>query len=346
MPLKLSLFVVIGLFVLSACQSDQEPSSQSMALPPAFVSLQLPREGQLSQTTALLGNLQASQQVIVSSEKEGVVQNIFIKDGQQVQAGDSLVQLSNETALAELKRAEADVKLRQGESDRARSLQKRNVNSQYDVDKALAQLDTALANQAMAKAELDKRLVKAPFSGRLGIRKVNLGEYVKEGDPLIEVVNLSTLFVDFEIPETQLSYIEEGQMLELTANALANKRFSVKVLTISPTVEISSRSIRVRALVDNAQANLKPGMFSKVHLPIQALDNVFWLPETAVIQNGSDHFVLLSLNGKSQKERVQVLAYEEGEVALTSSGKLGKDTQVVVAGHHKVAFDGMPIVGQ
>jgi len=350
-----ALFMTLSLsflLSLSACTDSEKNAEQAGAqMPPAIVNIASPRMGPLVQSIDVVGSLRASQHAMISAERDAVVERVVAPDGAEVDAQQTLIYLDSSIAEAELKRAQAVVKLRQEEADRAKSLQKRNVNSQYEVDKALAELDTALANQEMAQVELSKRRVVAPFSGKLGIRQVNQGSFVREGDALYEIVNLNPLYVDFKIPETVISKVHEGQLLDIAVPALADmQNLQAKVVAIAPSVDVQNRTIQILAEIDNRQGLLKPGFFSRIQLPLQRLENVLWLPESALFKNDDQDLVLLSDEGKARRVAVKVLSFQQAEVAIEleedKSDGLKLDSQVVTAGHHKVPFDGMPIMTQ
>ena len=337
-----SLSMVVFPVLFSGCSSEDAETTRAM--PPSIVKFTVPREAALQETVIMAGSLVASQQALLSSEREGVIRKIFIKGGQSVKKGQRLMQMSNDTAIAELKRAKSDVKLRREESARAKSLRKRGVNSEYDVDKALAQLDTALANQEIVMAELDKRTITAPFSGQLGIRKVNVGSYVQKGEPLIELVSLHPLYVDFRIPETAISSVKMGDTLSVTIPAMPQLTLQALVRAISPSVNETTRTIAVRAMIDNADLQMKPGLFAKIKLPLKTNTAVFWLPETAIFQEGSRKMLMLNEGGKARRVAVEVLSYQNGEVAI-GDGISASDI-IVSEGHHKVPFDGMAVMSQ
>ncbi len=333
---------IASMFLLVSCSQDDGASPRQM--PPSVVKMTSPREAALQETVTMAGSLTASQQAVLSSEREGVIQHIAIKGGQSVKSGQLLMQMSSEIATAELKRAKADVKLRREEAERAKSLLERNVNSQYDVDKALAQLDTALANEEIVHAELDKRRITAPFSGQLGIRQVNVGSYVQQGEALIELVSLNPLYVDFKIPETAIASVNVGDRLSIHIPAMPDLKPYANIRSISPSVNEKTRTIAVRATIDNSDLVLKPGLFAKIQLPVKSNTSVFWLPETSVFQEGASKMVMLNESGKARRIKVEVLSYQNGEVAI-SEGISAADI-VVSEGHHKVPFDGMAIMTQ
>lgn len=339
--LRHHLLIALLILFLVSCSSEQEASSHK-GMPPAAVRIVLPEAGNMSESLAVVGNLMASESALISAEIAATVQSVVVKDGQPVSKGDILFQLDASTLKAELKRAEADVKLRKEEKERIKALFAKKVTSQYDVDKADAQLDTANANLELAKAKLAKATIKAPFSGFVGIRKVNLGDYIKEGVALIELVKLDPLFVDFNMPETTLSILKQSDVVLVDIPALEQVKIAAQVVAIEPMVNAATRSIKVRASIDNEEHKFRPGLFARVHLPLKSASNVLWLPEAAIFLNGDDKLVLTNNEGKALRKVVTILSYQRGKVAISEG--LDVADQVVVAGHHKVPFDGMPLM--
>jgi membrane fusion protein (multidrug efflux system) len=337
------LFVLVfSSVLLLACSDEQAGAGAAGQMPPAAVKVALPEPGDMSESLSVVGSLMASESALISAEVTARVEQVVVDDGQSVNKGDTLFKLDSSALSAELKRAKADVKLRSEEKKRMQSLFEKRVSSQYDVDKADAQLDTANANLEFAQARLDKSVITAPFTGRVGIRKVNRGDFIKEGDALIELVKLNPLYVDFNMPETTLSVIAEGSEVLVDVPALEKRGVKAKVVAIEPAANAMTRSIKVRASIDNHELQLRPGLFSRVHLPLKSAAEVLWLPEAAIFLNGDDKLVLINNNGKAMRKKVNTVSYQQGRVAI--DGGLDATDQVVIAGHHKVPFDGMPLL--
>ncbi|CAA0125864.1 Multidrug resistance protein MdtA [BD1-7 clade bacterium] len=342
---KIISLLAITPFLLSACQSgDGDAATEAAAqpaMPPAVVTVQQPETGQWQEDISIVGSLMANRSAQISAEIAGLLENMHVDDGQAVRAGQKLFTLDSATLDAEMKRAHALVQLRSEEIKRTQSLFERNVASQYDVDKAVAELATAEADEEYARAQLAKATITAPFEGNVGIRKVNPGNYVKEGEGLIELVQLDPVLLDFHLPETALSVVGVNQDINVEIPAL-NRQVTAKVMAIEPAVTAATRSLLVRARIDNQNSDLRPGLFARIHLPLAAPLPVLWVPESAVFYQGGKSWVMLNNEGTAQRIPVELAGFHGGKVAIQHGLEAG--APVVIAGHHKAPFDGMPLM--
>lgn len=338
---KYLAFALTGLLV--ACTAEQDAAAPAGGgMPPSAVTVEKPEVGTMEENLTIAGSLSANQSALIRSEIAGIIEDVAVADGQKVKQGDLLFSIDHRTLLAELKRTEANVSLRQQEQKRMESLFKRNSVSQYDVDKANAELLTAEAEREYARAQLAKARVVAPFDATVGIRQVNKGAYVQSGTPLIEVVELNPLFLDFSAPESVLSVLNVNDPIHVVIPALKDLQLEAKISAIEPLVSASSRSIKVRASVNNEDGKLRPGLFARVLLPVQTFERVLWLPEGAIFYQDDKKLVMVSDEGKSLRKEVQVAGFVRGKVAIISG--IEADADVVTAGHHKMPFDGMPMM--
>lgn len=329
--------------VLTACGgNDGAPAAGAGQMPPSVVTLGAVEAGQLTETISIAGSLQANRAALLSAEMAGTLEKIHIQDGQAVKAGQLLFSIDASTLTAEYKRAQANVELRKVEKERAESLFKRKVASQYDVDKATNELLTAQADLDYAAARLDKARVKAPFSGTLGIRKVNEGSYLQTGTALIELVQLDPLLVDFQVPETVLGQLQVGSVVQVVIPAIEDLKLNATISAVEPALNEASRSVHVRAQVANSDGQLRPGLFARILLPLKQVQDVLWIPESALFYQGDKKLVMVNNEGKALRKEVTVAGYQDGRIAI-SSGLDVKD-QIVTAGHHKLPFDGMPLM--
>ncbi len=340
--------MIIAPLLLSACNADKaadagdvEQGAKKPAMPPAAVSVQQPVPGEWQEDITIVGSLTASQSALVSAEVAGLLTDMHVRDGQSVERGQILFSLDSATLVAELKKAQALVQLRNEEIKRVQSLFERGVGSQYDLDKAVAELATAQANEDYARAQLAKASIRAPFAGSVGIRKINPGNYVKEGESLIEIVQLNPVMLDFHVPETALSIVMKDQNIDVQIPAL-NKTVSARVIAIEPGMTQSTRSVLVRATIDNTDLSLRPGLFARVSLPLDDTESVLWVPESALFYNADKTWLLLNNEGAARRVPVDTAGFRDGRVAIRSG--LQRDAQVVVGGHHKAPFDGMPLM--
>src|SRR5690554_3370692 len=296
---KYTAFLLSVLMVACSTGEQEGAAKAGGGMPPAAVTLVSPEEGDIVESLTIAGTLNANQSALIRSEMAGIIRDVGVADGQQVKAGDLLFAINHDTQTAEVNRAQANVHLRQQEQDRMKSLFKRNSVSQYDVDKANAELLMSEADLEYAKAELRKAKVTAPFDGVVGIRQVNKGAYVQAGTPLIEIVELNPLYLDFAAPETVLSVMTVGDTVDVIIPAIRQMPVSVIITAIEPSVDALTRSIKIRASVNNDQGILRPGVFARVSLPVSTTENIMWLPEAALFYQDDKRFVMLNEIGRA-----------------------------------------------
>ena len=338
--MKSCLMIILSL-CLVACSQDEAPAAGGGQMPPATVRTGEPEPGTMEEILTIAGSLQANRSALISAEIAGIVDTVNVADGQAVAQGDLLFTIHSASLQAELQRADANVQLRREEQKRVQSLFKRNVASQYDVDKANAELLTAEADRDFARAELAKASLRAPFAGTLGIRRVSEGSYVQPGDALIPLVELDPLLLDFSAPETVLAMIGVDTVMEVQIPAL-QRTVQAVISAIEPVVSETTRSVRIRARVANTDGVLRPGLFARVSLPVKVVSDVLWLPESALFYQGDDKLVMVSDDGKALRKKVDVAGFRDGRVAIRAG--LDAGDVVVISGHHKLPFDGMPLM--
>ena len=332
------------LLILVACsESDQQAGAAAgQQMPPTAVTLVKPEAGEMQELITVPGSLVSYQSATISTEIAGIIKEFHVEDGGTVKKDTLLFSIDSATLRAEMQRAEATVNLRLEEKKRAQSLFKRNVGSQHEVDEANTQLLTAEADRDYARARLQKASIKAPFSGTLGIRKVNAGNYVKAGTGLIDLVQLDPLFLDFSVPETAVSVVAVGMVIDVEIAAFANMVVKARIVAMEPAFNTTTRSLGVRAQLDNREGKFLSGSFVRIHLPVKKESKVLWLPESAIFYEGSKRLVMVSDQGKSLRKEVEVVSFQNGRAAIVAG--LSEQDQVVSAGHHKAPFDGMPLI--
>jgi multidrug efflux system membrane fusion protein len=229
-----------------------------------------------------IGTLAAVRQVTVAPEVGGRVTQIFFQAGATVKAGDPLVQLYDKTEQADLLNYRAQARLAELNLARSRELVGRNFTPQSTVDQNLAQLEEASANIARIQALISQKLVRAPFDGVLGIRLIDVGQYLSPGSSIVTLTDLSTLYVNFTVPEQTRSQVAVGQPVEVTSDAFPSRVFAAKITAIEPQVGADTRAITVQATMENPQSLLLPGMFANARVVLPPQPNVVTVPETAV----------------------------------------------------------------
>ncbi len=311
---------------------------------PPVVSTQMVREESWQPSLPSVGSITPTRGVVISAEVEGIIREIHFDSGESVKANDLLVQLDVEVDLAEAKALQAENELAVTTRDRLQRVVASNLGSRADLDEAQAQVDSTRARIEAKQAVINKKSVRAPFDGELGIRRINPGQYLAAGDPIIELVDLDPIYAEYTLPERYLGEISVGQEIKVTVAAWPGREFPGKISAISPNIQQSSRSVQVRAILDNPERLLHPGMFADVHTLLQQKAKVMTLPERAITYNpfGNSVFVVRDAQGNKAVERLQVVTgnVTDGRVEIVSGLEPGME--VVTDGHNKLR-NGQPV---
>jgi membrane fusion protein (multidrug efflux system) len=281
-----------------------------------------------------VGTLLANETVTIRPEDPGRIAVIQFNEGDGVSKGDVLVTLDDKEYRARLDESKASLKLQQLNYDRAKQLYEKKLSSQQDYDHEAALLEEARARLALNEEQLRKTVLRAPFSGVLGLRQVSPGDYVKEGDAIVDLTDLDSLKLDFQIPEIHLTELAVGQHLSLQVDAHPGDSFTGEVYAIAPRLDVTSRSVPVRARVANPDGRLRPGMFARVNLRIAEHDDALLVPEESIWPIGQDKFVYRVVDGKVTLTKVALGYRRKGEVEVLSG--LTADDMVVTAGQMKI----------
>ncbi|MCW9077816.1 MAG: efflux RND transporter periplasmic adaptor subunit, partial [Gammaproteobacteria bacterium] len=219
----------------------------------------------------------------VAAELPGKVVHIAFQPGMKVAAGDLLVRQDTTAEEALLPGAEAAVALARTSLNRTRELLADQAVSQAEMDRAVAGYQQALAEAESLRATIAKKTIRAPFAGRLGIRQVNLGQILEAGNEIVTLQALDPIFVDFLLPQQQLSQLKTGLTVRVTSNALLGKVIEGQITTINPKVEETTRNIKVQATIRNTEEQLRPGMYVDVKIVLPVAKDVLVIPVTAVL---------------------------------------------------------------
>jgi multidrug efflux system membrane fusion protein len=316
------------------------------APPPAPVEVAVATTEDMPRAFESIGTLMAVHQVTVSPEIEGRVQKINFESGQQVKAGDVLVQLDDSTQRADLATYQAQARLASANLARTKELASKQYSSKQSVDQLQSELDQARAGIAKSQAIIDHMVVKAPFDGTLGIRQVNLGQYLAPGTAIVTLTDLETLFVDFTLPEQNRGQLAIDQPVEFRIDAFPDQVFRGEIAAIDPQVDPNMRAVKVRAALSNADHKLQPGMYARIRVILPPQPNVVTIPEPAVDYTvyGESVFRLVLVPDKKDPNDKPVYKAEQTFVTLGArfDGKVavlkGVDDgdQVVVGGQLKL----------
>ena len=314
---------------------------------PVSVEIAAVKQARLQDDAQAVGSLNSRQAVTLKPETAGRVARIAFKDGQGVKRGQLLVQLDDTLQRAELSQAQAQLSIARANLKRNEELLAQSFVAARVVDESRAALQVAEAQVDLAQARLQRMRIIAPFDGTLGLRSINLGQYVKDGDPLVNLEDTSQLTVDFRLPERYQNRIAPGQSVQVQLDALPGQRYQARVLAVDPLLDANGRSIAVRAEMPSSRGQeLRPGMFARVLIVFSVNENALVVPEEALVPQGGRQYVyVLDEQGqgdarKRTSRRVEVeLGVRRGaDVQITQGLKPG-DT-VVVAGQQRLQRDG------
>lgn len=319
-------------------QSRGAPDHGDMQQPPVTVAAASVEQRHWQPYLESVGSLVATREVFVSLEIAGLVREILFESGASVSAGDLLLQLDDSVDQAELRSLQAERRLAQLEYARAEKLLSDKLASQSNYDQAQARLQSAEALLDARRALIAKKAIRAPFSGVLGIRRVNIGQYLEPGTQIVSLQQLDPVYVDYAIPERHLSTIAPGQAVEIRVKAFPARSFGGRISAIDPRIDRNTRSARIRATLANPDRLLRPGMFAEVQTLLPAREAVLTVPRTAITYNpyGDAVFVIQDQDGALVVERrqVQTGSVRDDEVEITDGLRAGE--RVVSAGQLKL----------
>jgi len=288
----------------------------------------------LPQSLTAVGSLRSDETIILRPEVAGRVVQIGFKEGENVANGAVLLKLDGSVQQADLERAKANYVLSKTKYDRAVELRKQGFISSQATDEAENTLRVAKADVELMQARLAKTTLVAPFAGTIGLRQVSIGDYVKEGQDMVNLESLDPLKVDFRIPEISLSQVKDGQTLQISLDALPDKVYDGRVYAINPLIDANGRAIVIRARVGNKDGKLRPGMFARVRLFTSGSKDTMVVPEESLFPVGDDKFVYKVVDGKATRQKVDIGQRRDGRVEIVSG--LIPDDVVVTAGGLKL----------
>ena len=342
----LLLALVLGaMFGWKYVQMQQMAALASMPPPPASVATAEVQTEQWQPYLTAVGSLVASRGILVTTEVAGKVSAIHFESGQQVEAGTLLLQLDSSVDRAELQGLVAERRLAEQQYKRREELLDSKTISRSDVDEARLRVDNAKAQVAARQAIIGKMNITAPFAGWLGIRQVDLGEYLQPGAAIVPLQTLDPIYVDFSQPERYLDQISVGQSVEIAVRAFPDEVFTGQISAMNPGIDPGTRSLHIRATLDNPQSRLRPGMFAEVRTVLPQRPAVLTLPQTAITYNpyGDSVFVIQGSGTETSVQRRQVETGDvrNGRVEIVSGLQAGE--QVVTVGQIKLRGD-QPVV--
>ena len=319
--------------------------------PPTTVTTTEVKQDTWQPTLTAVGSVTAVQGVQISAEVAGTVKHIAFESGAAVQKGDLLVELDTGVEQAQLRSAIASVELAHANQERTRDLRGKKMIAQADLDTDEAQAKQAEAQIDNIQAVIAKKTIRAPFAGRVGIRQVNLGQFLNTGDPIVTLQALDPVYVDFSMPQQRLAQLKTGLTVQVSTDAFPERNFKGALTAINPEVDTVTRNVRLQATLANPQGLLRPGMYVDVAAVLPAIEAVRVIPATAVLYApyGDSVFVVedqrdekTGKTGKVLNQRFVRLGKTRGDFVIVESG-LDVGQTIVTTGVFKLR-NGMAVV--
>jgi membrane fusion protein (multidrug efflux system) len=344
-PISIAIAVVCAAWALYATQHRTDAGGAAPAAASGargnngapFVTLAPVRNERVSQKLEALGNARANESVDVSAKLSNIVTAIRFRDGERVQRGQVLVQLDDAQARADVAAAEAAVTETESQYNRSRELLQTQALSKSSFDQLEGTLKANRAKLGAAQARLEDTVIRAPFDGRVGLRRVSVGTLISPGTVITTLDDTRVIKLDFSVPENALATVREGLTVRASAPAFPGRSFSGRVASIDSRVDVNTRSVMVRALLANEDGALKPGMFLSVALANDERDALV-IPEEALTPEAERQYVFVVADGKAERREVRIGGRRPGSVEILAGLNTGE--QVIVEGTQKVRDGG------
>lgn len=300
-----------GMYYVKNYAQAQAPAWQAHAVPVTAMQV---TATDLPITLNAIGTLSAAEQVLLAAETSGRVASIHFKSGDRVEQGTALINLYDGTEQAALEAAKANAKLAKSQLERSERLAKTGVEPLDALQVRRSTYDQAQADVTRVEATLRQKKILAPFSGDLGLRQVNLGEYLSPGQHVVSLTALDTLLVEFAVPQQAFAAIKTGAQVELKTDAYPNRSFTATVNAIEPQVDAETRNIQVQATLDNSDLALRPGMYVNASLSLDNRKQALLVPNTAIQTSAQGYSAVVIRGNDSLKQgNAEIISVQIGE---------------------------------
>jgi membrane fusion protein, multidrug efflux system len=309
--------------------------------PPEAVTTAVAQQEEWPSTVSAIGTVTAVQGVVVSADLPGIVEKIAFESGRMVHKGAVLVKLDTSQEEAQLAAGQSQLNLARLNLDRMKGLRDGGVVSQSDYDRATAEFTQGEARVGEIRATIERKTIRAPFSGLLGIRQVNLGQYLAGGNPIVPLQSLNPVYVNFSVPQQQVSRLRAGVPVQVSAQGEA--RFTGRITAVDSVVDAATRNMQIQATFDNRDGRLRPGMFVEAQVVLGSRQPVIALPTSAIsyAPYGDSVFLVEDMKGPDGKtyrgarqQFVKLGGSRGDQVAVVSGIEPGKE--VVTSGVFKL----------
>ncbi len=334
---------------------------QIQAQPPVPVTTAIAQAEKWQGELPAIGTIEAQRGVTLAPQVAGRVDAILFESGKWVKAGETILKLDDSTERAQLQAATADLRLKELNLIRARELAERGNMAQANLDTAIAQRDQAAAQVELIRAQINQKTIVAPFAGRLGIRQVNLGQYLAAGAAIVTLQSVDPIFVNFTLPEREIPRLKVGQEVSLTIEGRKDRVFTGKITSLDAKVDEATRNLLIQATVENKDGALVPGVFARLTVKLTEERDVVTVPETAVTfslygdsvyvvveRKDKDGKAVMGNDGKPQltheRRFVRVGERRDGQAGLSEGVKPGE--RVVTSGQTRLYPGGAVVIDE
>ncbi len=304
--------------------------------------------GVITEIAEAVGSTRAFESVVINAKVNGIIEAISFEEGSTVKIGQELVRIDSAERKADLEAAKATITQEEAKRnelrtklDRAQQLRRSGAGTEALVDDLTAQVKTsdsaiqsALARERASQARMNDVVIRAPFGGRVGIRQVSVGTYLDSKTSITTLDDISRVRLDFQIPENLLARIKTGASIKASSSAFGTRKFDGIVAVIDTRIDVITRSVKLTAIVDNADLALRPGMFMNAWLEVTKRENALLVPEEALVGEGPLQIAFAVKDNKVERRVVKIGQREDGKVEITEGLALGE--QVVVRGLQRV----------
>ena len=320
------LIIAIGGFIAYRVVSNKSKNEESKKFgdkdAPTNVTGIIVKTATFDNNLSLSGSIEANEQVEIHSEVSGIVEGIYFNEGTNVTKGQVLFKVNDIELKAQLQQAATKEGLAAENARRAKLLLEKEAISQEEYDISRADYKSAQAQTQLVRAQISKTAVKAPFSGKIGLRSISPGTYITPAILVAKLVNTGKLKISFSIPEKYASEVKSGSTIDFSVSG-SDKIYTAKIYAIEPEVEVATRTLQVRAIADNKDGNLFPGTFADVKLPLDIIKNAIVVPTEAIIPVQSGKKVFIANMGKAKEVMVEATTRTDASILILSGLKAG-----------------------
>lgn len=320
--LVLVLGGMIGYRITKNKAENEKGNDKNGKKPPMIVSAVVVKPQDFSNTISLSGSIEANEQIEIHSEVSGIVESISFTEGSQVSKGQVLLKVNDIELRAQLVQAKTKESLASENERRAKLLLQKEAISQEEYDIAGADYRTAKAQTQLIQAQIGKTSVRAPFSGKIGLRNISPGTYVTPTTLIANLVNTNPLKITFSIPEKYASEITIGSPITFSVPNMTEK-FTAKIYALEPGIELATRTLKIRALTENSSGKLLPGTFANIDLSLRNIKDAIIIPTEAIVPVQDGKKVFIANHGRAKEVKVETLARTDKDVVITSGLKIG-----------------------